>query len=105
MSIHVRRRKLEGLQHASLDVTHGIDTFEINLKRLVKGEGDGEDVLGASSTTRNPLEHINRVRSMATSTGQLLEDSQLYMAGVKAQRQEDLANKKEREVRERACVV
>lgn len=33
-----KQRKLEELNHASLDVTHGIDTFEINMKRLLKGE-------------------------------------------------------------------
>lgn len=34
-----KQRRLEELHHAALDVTHGIDTFEINMKRLLKGEG------------------------------------------------------------------
>jgi len=33
-----KHKRLEELHHAALDVTHGIDTFEINMKRLLKGE-------------------------------------------------------------------
>lgn len=33
-----KQKRLEELHHAALDVTHGIDTFEINMKRLLKGE-------------------------------------------------------------------
>jgi hypothetical protein len=36
LSEKARRKKLEELSHASLDVSHGIDAFEINMKRLVK---------------------------------------------------------------------
>jgi hypothetical protein len=32
-----KQKRLEELHHAALDVTHGIDTFEINMKRLLKG--------------------------------------------------------------------
>ncbi len=32
-----RRRQAEAVQLAAQDVTHGIDTFEINMKRLLKG--------------------------------------------------------------------
>lgn len=32
-----KHKRLEELHHAALDVTHGIDTFEINMKRLLKG--------------------------------------------------------------------
>eukprot|EP00983_Pelagomonas_calceolata_P074492 1152579-Pelagomonas_calceolata.AAC.9 len=34
-----KQKRLEELHHAALDVTHGIDTFEINMKRLLKGKG------------------------------------------------------------------
>ncbi len=32
-----RRRAGEGVQRAAADVSHGIETFEINMKRLLKG--------------------------------------------------------------------
>ncbi len=41
LSEKAKRKKLEELRHASLDVNHGIDAFEINMKRLIKvGVGD-----------------------------------------------------------------
>lgn len=43
LSEKARRKKLEELHHAALDVLGGIDAFEINMKRLVKGDqGEGE---------------------------------------------------------------
>ncbi len=42
LSEKARRRKLEELHHAALDVHGGIDAFEINMKRLVRGDqGEG----------------------------------------------------------------
>mmetsp|Transcript_35241 Transcript_35241/g.78424 ORF Transcript_35241/g.78424 Transcript_35241/m.78424 type:complete len:1824 (+) Transcript_35241:146-5617(+) len=104
-----QRKKLEELNHASLDVAHGIDAFEINMKRLVKGDsGDDQYVPpppGAVGATTSPMEHMNHMRTLATSPAQMLEGTAAYMAGVKAQRGEDLATKKEREARRRRMVV
>lgn len=75
----VCRRKLEELNHAALDVSHGIDAFEINMKRLVKGDADGDEAL-APATTRSPLEHQNMMKGMATATSKLLEESQVCIA-------------------------
>lgn len=43
LSEKAHRRRLEELHHASLDVNGGIDAFEINMKRLVRGDAaEGE---------------------------------------------------------------
>ena len=36
LSEKARRKRLEELSHASLEVNNGIDAFEINMKRLIK---------------------------------------------------------------------
>jgi hypothetical protein len=42
-SLQARRRKLDELHHSALDVHGGIESFEINMKRLVRGDtGEGE---------------------------------------------------------------
>ncbi|KAL6765964.1 protein associated with central pair microtubule complex [Haematococcus lacustris] len=99
-----RRRKLEGQQLAGADVNTGIDAFEINMKRLLKGDGDGEGDL-QPATTHTPLEHQAKLRAMATSTAKLLEETAGYLAGVRAQRLDDMSTKKEREARRRRMLV
>lgn len=108
LSEKARRRKLEELSHASLDVSHGIDAFEINLKRLVKGDTGEEGALAAGGTgplMGSPLEHMNRMRNMSMPQGKMLEGSQGYLAGVKAQRADDVATKREREARRRKVLA
>lgn len=95
------RHRLEELSHASLDVHHGIDAFEINMKRLVKadaGEGEGVGPAGSGPVGRSPLEHMSKLQGMASSGAALLEGSAVYMKGVKEGRAEDVAARKEREV-------
>ena len=101
-----RRRKLEELEHASLNVSDGIDTFEINLKRLVKADAGDSGAPAYHSTQEEdthstPLDHINKLRGMSIPTSKLLEGTQAYVAGVKTQRAEDVASKREREARRR----
>lgn len=112
LSEKARRKKLEELSHASLDVSLGIDAFEINLKRLVKVEGSAEEGVavpasaGATGALQgSPLEHMTKMRGMSMPVGKMLEGSQGYLAGVKAQRAEDVATKREREARRRKVLV
>lgn len=106
-----RRRKLEELSHASLEQSAGIDSFEINLKRLVKadaGEESGSPRLvpgGSGPLAGSPLEHMTKMRATAVPTGKLLQSSQGYLAGVKAQREDDVLTKREREARRRKVLV
>lgn len=106
-----RRRKLEELAHASLDVNHGIDAFEINMKRLVKGDAgddDGDIASGKGPGTLqggSPMDHMLKMRGQAVSPSKLLEGSAAYTAAVAAQRAEDVATKREREARRRRVVV
>lgn len=98
LSEKARRKKLEELHHAALDVHGGIDAFEINMKRLVRGDtGEGEEVL-APPAGRTPLEHMDLMKSRAAATVKLLEDTAAYMRGVKDARADDIASKREREV-------
>ncbi|MEW5317265.1 MAG: hypothetical protein WDW38_008576 [Sanguina aurantia] len=102
------RHRLEELSHASLDVHHGIDAFEINMKRLVKadaGEGEGVGPAGSGPVGRSPLEHMSKLQGMASSGAALLEGSAVYMKGVKEGRAEDVAARKEREARRRKLLV
>jgi len=99
-----KQKRLEELHHAALDVTHGIDTFEINMKRLLKGDDNGEEAL-IPATSHTSLEHQAKLRAMATSTTKLLEETAGYMAGVRAQGVEDVATKREREARRRRMLV
>jgi hypothetical protein len=110
LSEKARRRKLEELAHASLDVNHGIDAFEINMKRLVKGDaGDDEGELaaggGSGAMAGSPMDHMQKMRGQAVSPSRLLEGSAAYMAAVAAQRAADAATKREREARRRRVVV
>ncbi|KAG2499886.1 hypothetical protein HYH03_002175 [Edaphochlamys debaryana] len=105
LSEKARRRKLEELHHAALDVHGGIDAFEINMKRLVRGDqGEGEEVL-APPAGKTPLEHMEQMKSRAAATAKLLEDTAAYMRGVKDARADDIASKREREARRRKLVV
>ncbi|EFJ52136.1 hypothetical protein VOLCADRAFT_103155 [Volvox carteri f. nagariensis] len=116
LSEKARRKKLEELHHAALDVHGGIDAFEINMKRLVRGDqgegefaspGDytkGEEVL-APPAGKTPVEHMEQMKSRAAATAKLLEDTAAYMRGVKEARAEDVASKREREARRRKMVV
>ncbi|KAG2442556.1 hypothetical protein HXX76_002642 [Chlamydomonas incerta] len=106
LSEKARRRKLEELHHAALDVHGGIDAFEINMKRLVRGEQgqEGEEVV-APPAGRTPLEHMEQLKSRAAATAKLLEDTAAYMRGVKDARADEVASKREREARRRKMVV
>ncbi|GIL73035.1 hypothetical protein Vretimale_4669 [Volvox reticuliferus] len=105
LSEKARRKKLEELHHAALDVHGGIDAFEINMKRLVRGDqGEGEEVL-APPAGKTPIEHMEQMKSRAAATAKLLEDTAAYMRGVKEARAEDIASKREREARRRKMVV
>lgn len=105
LSEKARRKKLEELHHAALDVHGGIDAFEINMKRLVRGDtGEGEEVL-APPAGRTPLEHMELMKSRAAATVKLLEDTAAYMRGVKDARADDIASKREREVGGEATVA
>ncbi|GFR40940.1 hypothetical protein Agub_g1600 [Astrephomene gubernaculifera] len=105
LSEKARRKKLEELHHAALDVQGGIDAFEINMKRLVRGDtGEGEEVL-APPAGKTPLEHMEQMKSRAAATAKLLEDTAAYMRGVKDARADDIASKREREARRRKMVV
>ncbi|GLC51118.1 hypothetical protein PLESTB_000467700 [Pleodorina starrii] len=105
LSEKARRKKLEELHHAALDVHGGIDAFEINMKRLVRGDtGEGEEVL-APPAGKTPMEHMEQMKSRAAATAKLLEDTAAYMRGVKEARAEDIASKREREARRRKMVV
>lgn len=99
LSEKARRRKLEELHHAALDVHGGIDAFEINMKRLVRGDQgqEGEEVV-APPAGRTPLEHMEQLKSRAAATAKLLEDTAAYMRGVKDARADEVASKREREV-------
>lgn len=100
-----RRKKLEELQHSSRDVNAGIDAFEVNMKRLVRGDqAEGEEAL-APPAGKSPLEHMEKVKSRAVATAKLLEDTAAYMRSVKDARADDVAAKREREARRRKMVV
>lgn len=109
LSEKARRRKLEELNHASLDVNHGIDAFEINMKRLVKGDAGGDDGTlmpgGTGALQGSPMEHMNKMRGQAVPPSKMLEGSAAYTAAVAAQRAEDVATKREREARRRKVIV
>ncbi|KAG1668074.1 hypothetical protein FOA52_010484 [Chlamydomonas sp. UWO 241] len=107
-----RRKKLEELSHASLEQSAGIDSFEINMKRLVKGDAAADESGSPRASTGNggplagsPLEHMAKMRATAVPTGKLLQSSQGYLAGVKAQREDDVLTKREREARRRKVLV
>ncbi|KAG2448325.1 hypothetical protein HYH02_006909 [Chlamydomonas schloesseri] len=106
LSEKARRKNLEALHHAALDVHGGIDAFEINMKRLVRGEQgqEGEEVV-APPAGRTPLEHMEQMKSRAAATAKLLEDTAAYMRGVKDARADEVASKREREARRRKMVV
>jgi hypothetical protein len=80
LSEKARRRKLEELNHASLDVNHGIDAFEINMKRLVKGDAGGDDGTlmpgGTGALQGSPMEHMNKMRGQALPPSKMLEGSE-----------------------------
>jgi hypothetical protein len=68
------------------------------------GDNDGDNTL-KPATTHTPLEHHAKMRAMATSTQRLLEETAGYMSGVRAQRADDIATKREREARRRRMLV
>ncbi|KXZ56759.1 hypothetical protein GPECTOR_1g684 [Gonium pectorale] len=111
LSEKARRKKLEELHHAALDVHGGIESFEINMKRLVRGDqGEGKwcttgEEIFAPPAGKTPLEHMEELKSRAAATAKLLEDTAAYMRGVKEARAEDIASKREREARRRKLVV
>lgn len=50
-----RRRAVEGVQRAAGDVNRGIEAFEINMKRLLKGAGKRQIIKGQGAGVSHVL--------------------------------------------------
>eukprot|EP00798_Chlamydomonas_sp_ICE-L_P002728 gene2728-12601_t len=100
MTLHGKssRKKLVEINHASLDVHNGIDAFERKLLKTPSdlGDNDGDAMISTGMSQDNRL-----MKTMAATTGEVVEASSEYMRAVKAQKLGDMATKKEHEARRR----
>lgn len=109
-----QRKKLTDRLAASQEVLNGIEAFEINMKRSAAGEeggaggGEGEEDSGAAAaaaTTRSPLEQMTKIMSMAPSPGSFAEKTAAYVSSIQSAQSEEVAARKDREVRRRRLLV
>lgn len=120
-----RRRKLDQRACATNEVAAGIDAFEMTLKRLggpAEGPAGGSSKAAAAAAAaaapaaggggdspprlaglagQSPVATLNAIRQAAPSPDMLAAASGEYLATIQARRKEELAARKEREVRSR----